>query len=270
MATDKAKRLQELRGSDFEITEGQPDIRDWEITDPQGRKLGRVSDLILDSRARKIRYMVVKIADSKELELDKRTVLVPIGLAQLDTVEDIVILHNVSPFQLRALPQYDPDVLGPKAERSIATVFGRKHVMENMEGTDTEVEETFYEDELYNENNLRKSRRDKTGMAAAAGNKMFDKTGDETINDTYRETAPKINDTLKDEDDVRALERDLDQADRIEKEKLYSRHEETTPVSYREKGDADAADRDMPMDLDGRRETEEEYIRRKRRDFDNS
>lgn len=268
MATDKAKRLQELRGSDFEITEGQPDIRNWEITDPQGRKIGRVSDLILDSRARKIRYMVVKVADSKELELDKRTVLVPIGLAQLDTVEDMVILHNVSPFQLRALPQYDTDVLGPRAERSIATVFGRKHTMQDTEAAETDVEETFYEDDLYNENNLHNSRRNRTGMAAAAGNKNFDKTGDETINDSYRETSPKIKDALKDDDDVRALENDLDQADRKEREKLYSRHEETTPVSNREGRDADAMDRDR--DPGDRRETEEEYIRRKRRDFDNS
>jgi sporulation protein YlmC with PRC-barrel domain len=268
MASDKTRRLQELRGSDFEITEGQPDIRDWEIIDPQGRKLGRVSDLILDSRARRIRYMVMKVSDSKELDLDKRTVLVPIGLAQLDTVEDIVVLHNVNPFQLRALPQYNEDDLGPKAERSISTVFGRTHTMADTQSMEADVDETFYEDELYNENNLHKSRRNKTGMAAAAGNKMFDKTGDETINESYREKTPKIKDALKDEDDVRALEKDLDQAEQKEKEKLYSRHEETTPVSYRDRGDAGAVDRDR--DLDDRRETEEEYIRRKRRDFDNS
>ena len=88
MSSNKGRRLQELRGSDFEIAKGQPDIRGWDVRDNAGRKFGKVHDLIFDIRANKVRYMVVNILDTKELELEKRTVLVPIGLAELDGADD--------------------------------------------------------------------------------------------------------------------------------------------------------------------------------------
>ncbi len=59
------KRLQELRGSDFAVAKGQPDIRGWEVRDNLGHLIGKVSELIFDSRAHKVRYMVVNIVDSK-------------------------------------------------------------------------------------------------------------------------------------------------------------------------------------------------------------
>ena len=158
MASDKkTKRLQELRGSGFEITDGQPDIRGWEVYDEEGRKIGKVDELIFDSRARKVRYMVLNIFDVKELELEKRTVVVPIGLAELDKADDHVVLHQVTPFQLRALPKYDKSVFGPKSERSISTVFGRKYTSHAAEEAD--VENDFYEHDHFNENNLQRRRK---------------------------------------------------------------------------------------------------------------
>ena len=158
MASDKkTKRLQELRGSGFEITHGQPDIRGWDVYDEEGRKIGKVDELIFDSRARKVRYMVVNILDVKELELEKRTVVVPIGLAELDKADDHVVLHQVTPFQLRALPRYDKSVFGPKSERSISTVFGRKYTSHAAEEAD--VENDFYEHEHFDETNLQRRRK---------------------------------------------------------------------------------------------------------------
>lgn len=65
-------RLRELRGSDYTIAKGQPDIRGWDVRDGSGRKFGAVNDLIFDIRANKVRYMVLNIFDTKELELEKR------------------------------------------------------------------------------------------------------------------------------------------------------------------------------------------------------
>lgn len=39
-------RLQKLGGSDYEIADGEPDIRGWEVRDESGKKLGEVDDLI--------------------------------------------------------------------------------------------------------------------------------------------------------------------------------------------------------------------------------
>ena len=110
----KLKRLQELRGSGYEVAKGQPDIRGWEVRDAHGHLMGKVHELIFDSRANKVRYMVINVNDSKELQLEKRTVMVPIGLAVLEHKYDDVILPNVTPFQLRALPRYDKEDLGTR------------------------------------------------------------------------------------------------------------------------------------------------------------
>ena len=70
---NKEKRLQELRGSNFEIAKHQPDIRGWQVRNNTGHLIGKVQELIFDSRAHKVRYMVVSITDSKELQLEKLT-----------------------------------------------------------------------------------------------------------------------------------------------------------------------------------------------------
>ena len=166
-------RLRELSGSDYTIAKGQPDIRGWDVRDGSGRKFGAVSDLIFDIRANKVRYLVLNIFDTRELELEKRTVLVPIGLAELDPTDNDVLLPTVTPFQLRALPRYDKTNLGAKAERDISTVFGREGFGTTTVATtsaaaqdDTDVDDSFYNHDHFNEDNMYRRRRG----TAATGN----------------------------------------------------------------------------------------------------
>lgn len=152
MASDKRqRRLQELSGSRFELSKGQPDIRGWEVRDTNGHKMGKVKELIFDVHAQKVRYMVVDILDSKELQLEKRRVMVPIGLAELKRADRDVILYNITPFHLRALPRYDSDDLGAKSERAIGTVFGRKFTSTTDDAAVTDSNDSFYEHEMFNQ-----------------------------------------------------------------------------------------------------------------------
>jgi hypothetical protein len=101
--------------------------------------------------------------DSKELQLEKRTVMIPIGLAVLQPKDDDVILENVTPFQLRALPRYHKDDLGTKAEKSISTVFGRTDPKAGTHiSDDSDLSEDFYEHEHFNEQNMYRNRPDNT------------------------------------------------------------------------------------------------------------
>jgi hypothetical protein len=147
-------RLRELSSSDFVIAKGESDIRGWDVRDASGRKYGSVLDLIFDIRTGKVRYIVLGILDTKELELEKRTVLVPIGLAELDPTDNDVLLPSVNPFQLRALPRYDRSTLGAKTERDISFVFGR----EAQAGTAQETDDQFYNHDHFNQNNLYRKR----------------------------------------------------------------------------------------------------------------
>ena len=73
MATDKqSNRLQKLKGSDYEIADGEPDIQGWDINDSAGNKIGKVDDLIFDTQSRKVRYIV--LSPDKDLKLDKKNV----------------------------------------------------------------------------------------------------------------------------------------------------------------------------------------------------
>ncbi|GAB4093450.1 PRC-barrel domain-containing protein [Flaviaesturariibacter terrae] len=153
MATDK-KRLQEFRGSGFEMVKGQPDIHNWQVISSDGHRLGKVSELIIDTVAQRVRYLVVALTDNKELQLEKRNVLVPIGFAQLHPADDSVILASVTPYQLRALPRYDRSHLGPKSEIDISQVFGREHTAlgSNIAGED--LDQNFYNHEHFDDRRL--------------------------------------------------------------------------------------------------------------------
>jgi len=172
MAKNKYSRLQELDHSDFEIVKDEPDIRGWDVRYKNGEKIGSVEELILDAKAKKIRYMIVDL-DENELRLEHRKILVPIGFAELDNGNDDVLIPNVSVDQLCSLPDYKRNSLTPELERTVASVFGRKVEVapvttvkrEERKVSEAEVDEDmdpdFYSHEHYNLNNLYKNRSTK-------------------------------------------------------------------------------------------------------------
>lgn len=158
MANDKNKRLQELGGSDFEIADGQPDIRGWDVKNENDQKIGEVDELIFDVQSLKVRYIVLDL-DDNDFDLDDRNVLVPIGIAQLHDKDDDVILPGVTAEQLRLLPEYDEDNLDANAENKIRNVFAG--VAGGTLAADSGInhDDTFYDHEHFNEDNLYRNRR---------------------------------------------------------------------------------------------------------------
>jgi sporulation protein YlmC with PRC-barrel domain len=172
MAKNKYDRLQELDHSNFEIVKDEPDIRGWDVRYKNGEKIGSVEELILDTKAKKIRYMIVDL-DENELRLEHRKILIPIGFAELDNGNDDVLIPNVSVDQLCSLPDYKRNSLTPELERTVASVFGRKVKVEPVTtvkreerkvsetDADEDMDPDFYTHEHYNLNNLYKNRSNK-------------------------------------------------------------------------------------------------------------
>ncbi len=161
MATDSNQRhtrLQKLSGSDYEMVDGQPDIRGWDVKDENGKTIGEVDELIFDIQSRKVRYIVLD-TDDNELGLDDREVLVPIGIAELDGNDDDVYLPGVTAEQLRSLPEYDEDRFDSDSEESIRNVFGGlgAGAVAGAAAGD------FYNHGHFNEDNLMRRRRGITG-----------------------------------------------------------------------------------------------------------
>jgi len=175
-------RLRHLKGSDFEVADGQPDIRGWNVKDINGNKIGEVDDLIFDDRTLKVRYMVVDL-DKNDFDLDKdRDVLIPIGLGEIPEKKDEIILPNVSADRLTALPVYDHDTLiTPEDEYRIRDVFTGAGAATANTST---VDDDFYNHEYYDQENLHRRR-----------NARYT---DQDTTDTYpvTDTAPTTADTV--------------------------------------------------------------------------
>lgn len=173
MATEtnsRERRLQELSNSNYEIADGEPDIRGWDVKDASGRRIGEVDDLIFDTVLRKVRYIKLDL-EGNTLDLEPRDVLVPIGLAELREKGDDVILNNVSADQLRSLPEYDEDNLDSDFEGGVRRVFGDANgaamagaagvggALLGDTGNTREQDADFYSHEHFNEENLYRNRR---------------------------------------------------------------------------------------------------------------
>ncbi|OCK51280.1 hypothetical protein BA768_17125 [Chryseobacterium sp. CBo1] len=79
---NKYTHLVELGGSDYEIVDGEPDIRGWDVKNRSGIKIGEVDELLFNPDSCKVRYMVVDV-DKNELNIEQKKILVPIGTAVL-------------------------------------------------------------------------------------------------------------------------------------------------------------------------------------------
>ncbi|MGE8429484.1 MAG: PRC-barrel domain-containing protein [Sphingobacterium sp.] len=75
--------LIELSGSDYEIVDGEPDIRGWKVKNEAGQLIGKVDDLLFDPESQQVRYLIVDLNDAEFVIEEDKKILVPIGLASL-------------------------------------------------------------------------------------------------------------------------------------------------------------------------------------------
>ena len=115
-------RLEELGGSDFEIAEGQSNIKGWKVKNAAGLNCGEVDELIFNPASRKVRYMVLDLNDN-EFNLDSKKVLVPIGLATLHENDDEVYLAGITTGQLQGLPEYVEGQSTPASDRRLRNLL---------------------------------------------------------------------------------------------------------------------------------------------------
>jgi uncharacterized protein (TIGR02271 family) len=118
-------RLNDL--DEFKVADGYPDIRGWEVKTADGRKVGKVGDLIVDTQAMRVRYLDVELDRSlAQLARDAATpgdqeghTLLPIGAVQLDDQHDDVTVSGYSLEQIAGLPRYGGQTVTRDYERSL-------------------------------------------------------------------------------------------------------------------------------------------------------
>lgn len=133
-------RLEELKG--FQVAEGDHDIRGWEVKTADGRKIGKVEELIVDPYERRVRYMEVKV-EREVLNTDHdRHVLVPIGAARLKDDGNDVLIERLPAQGIAGVPAYQRGPITREYETSLREYYG---------GTVGDNPADYYRDDLYSE-----------------------------------------------------------------------------------------------------------------------
>lgn len=139
---------------DFKVADGDPDIRGWDVRTADGRKIGYVEDLIVDTGLMKVRYIEAKLDREVTHSDDDRHVLIPIGTARLDDDEDDVYL-SASIVDPEQLPLYSPSAeLTRDYEVSLRGPYGSGSADLAASGGDD-----FYGDDLYDDARFFGTRR---------------------------------------------------------------------------------------------------------------
>jgi hypothetical protein len=107
------------RMDDFELADDRQDVRDWPLEDASSNEVGVVDDLVIDTRAQRVRYLLVKLSPGS-------CKMLPIGYAILDPERDVVCTPELESDDLRAIPDYGMDELTRVKEAAIlASIEGR-------------------------------------------------------------------------------------------------------------------------------------------------
>ena len=157
--TIRYSKLVELSSSGYEIVADEPDIRKWKVVNADRKVLGVVDELLVDRELHKVRYIVLNL-QGKPLNLIPRKILIPIGIAELDAIDDLVILPTVTLQHLATLPEYKKGKLAIATERKIRHVFSPATV----EVDDSVSDDAFYDDEYFNDRHLYSTRKKKVSQ----------------------------------------------------------------------------------------------------------
>jgi sporulation protein YlmC with PRC-barrel domain len=127
---DRVVPLNQL--DDFRVSDGDPDVRGWDVLSADGKRIGEVDELLVDTDAMKVRYLDVDVESTLLAGEAGRHVLIPIGYARLERDGNRVIVEAMEAAALATLPAYGHTPLTRDFEQSVRDSFagGRRTPLE--------------------------------------------------------------------------------------------------------------------------------------------
>jgi len=98
------RRLRDL--TNFEVADGNPDVRGWLVRGGDGQALGTVHELLVEPAALKVRYLDVELDARFHGNKHENHILLPIGVASLDAEGDNVFVPALNAEAVRNYPPY--------------------------------------------------------------------------------------------------------------------------------------------------------------------
>src|SRR5690554_5885405 len=136
-------RLGELK--DYEVTEGDPDVRGWIVIDKDNDKLGTIHELIVDPNKNIVRYLDVISSPDLSIAGGERHFIIPIGAAKIDEHEDRILVKDLDKDVLKNTPDYKGGAIARDYEFDVL-----ERILKNKERKDFPKED-FYDQDIYNE-----------------------------------------------------------------------------------------------------------------------
>lgn len=169
------KKLHYLKDlAEYKVAKDEPDVRGWEIHDSTHQSVGKISGLIVDVAREKVRYLDVEVdsniipgdhdpfgAEHKdgihEYQDSKGAIhmIVPIGVAHIDTDRKVVIADGIDQNVLRNIPTYryqeNTPVHSEYEERVLANFRNKNKPVGGTGTTDQTASDDIYNSEHFNE-----------------------------------------------------------------------------------------------------------------------
>ena len=152
--TDDSRRLVPLGDTrEYHIAAMMPDVRGWDVIGAEGIVLGRVTELMVDPRVGRVRYLEIQ---TRATDADpSRCVHLPIGLARIDEERDLVRVPTITTTAIAALTTTRPGSITREYE-----IHVRRSIVGAEEAGIGEAEEAgFYDSEHYDDRRFAAPRR---------------------------------------------------------------------------------------------------------------
>ena len=149
MENNSYNNLQSLSQSSYQVRDEEPNVIGWEVKNEAGAYVGEVADLLYDNQSMTVRYLVIDLLDNG-MNLDDKTVMIPIGIANLHASDDEVLIPNIHIDQFNALPEYQPGQVSPETEQEIREVIGSPAALRIEETIAEFDQQQFYQHHHFN------------------------------------------------------------------------------------------------------------------------
>jgi photosynthetic reaction center H subunit len=126
METPILRRLRDL--TDFEVADDNPDVRGWTVRGGDGQALGVVHELIVEPEALKVRYLDVELDTRFHINEYENHILLPIGVAAVDTDADNVFVPALNAESVLNYPPYIEIQITREYEKAMMRALGLEPV----------------------------------------------------------------------------------------------------------------------------------------------
>lgn len=93
---------------EYDVSDDDSDVRGWDVIASDGQQIGEVQELLVDTSARRVRYLVVDVDTSlRSGSSQGGNVLIPVEGVRLDDRNHKVLVSSVGSTNLSSLSAYD-------------------------------------------------------------------------------------------------------------------------------------------------------------------